>query len=187
MTEKSQQPDFVLRIIVAGTLGAGQDDFIKSISEERLPFASRYTDTDFAHEIYRYVNILPFTFENQSCEVHFIEPPGSRRFDFMWEVIASPPMHLAIIIVVDSTFTNVFRWAKSILETFRAYVPDDIPIIIAANRSDEWGAWDAEALSIALGVYKEIPIIPCVATDRQSVASVLIALCEEILKNIDHA
>jgi hypothetical protein len=40
-------------------------------------------------------------------------------------------------------------------------------------------------MRIVLHIPPEIPITPCVATDKKSVANVLIALCEEVLREID--
>ena len=67
------------------------------------------------------------------------------------------------------------------LQVFRAYSP--LPIVIAANFQDLPDAWDVEALRIALGIANDVPIIPCVATDRESVKAVLLALLNEVLKD----
>jgi uncharacterized protein len=46
-------------------------------------------------------------------------------------------------------------------------------------------AWDVDALRIALHISEDIPIIPCVAKDQESVKGVVIALLNEVLKDVE--
>ena len=70
-----------------------------------------------------------------------------------------------------------------ILDTFRAYAPT--PYVVAANKQDMEDAWEVEDLRIALRIDSDIKLLPCVATDRQSVRNVLLELLYSILEEID--
>ncbi|RIK52782.1 MAG: GTP-binding protein, partial [Chloroflexi bacterium] len=76
-----------------------------------------------------------------------------------------------------------FREARSILETFRAYAPT--PFVVAANKQDMDDAWDLEDMGHALRLDKHTKLLPCVATDKDSVKTVLLELLYGILSDMD--
>jgi len=84
---------------------------------------------------------------------------------------------------VDSASPETFREAKSILETFRAYAPT--PYVVAANKQDNPEAWAPDDLRIALRIDDHIKLLPCVATDKESVKNVLLELLYAILDEMD--
>lgn len=115
---------------------------------------------------------------------HLFAPPSTRRFDFMWEMMASERL-AGCIVMVDSTRVNEFREAKGIIEVFTAYFP--VPYVVAANKQDQSDAWNVEAIHIAMRLAPDVPVIPCIATDRASVKNVLLALCYKILADIEQS
>jgi signal recognition particle receptor subunit beta len=90
---------------------------------------------------------------------------------------------LGFIVMVDSTRPETFREARSILETFRAYAPT--PFVVAANKQDMEDAWDLEDVRHALRLDARTKLLPCVATDRNTVKVVLLELLYGILKEMD--
>jgi signal recognition particle receptor subunit beta len=54
--------------------------------------------------------------------------------------------------------------------------------VVAANKQDQPNAWSQDDLRLALDIPPEIPVVPCVATDKESVKRVLVALLDEVLK-----
>ena len=84
---------------------------------------------------------------------------------------------------VDSTRPETFREARGILETFRAYAPT--PYVVTANKQDMEDAWEPEDLRIILRLRPEVKILPCVATDKETVKNVLLELLYSILEEID--
>jgi signal recognition particle receptor subunit beta len=109
--------------------------------------------------------------------------PEGRRFDFMWEILSDG--FLGFVVMLDSSKLSAFRETKSILETFRAYAPT--PYVIAANFQDSPDAWSIADLRIALHIAANVPIIPCVATERESVKRVILALLEKVVEAISEA
>jgi signal recognition particle receptor subunit beta len=109
--------------------------------------------------------------------------PGQKRFDFMWEILSEGM--LGFVVMIDSARPETFREARRILEVFRGYAPT--PYVVAANKQDLEDAWSASDLRIALKVPAEVDVLPCVATDKDSVKNVLLALLYAILKEMDAA
>ena len=70
-----------------------------------------------------------------------------------------------------------------ILDTFRAYAPT--PYVVAANKQDHPDAWEPDDLRIALRIEENVKLLPCVATDKESVKTVLLELLYSILEEID--
>jgi signal recognition particle receptor subunit beta len=87
---------------------------------------------------------------------------------------------LGFIVLIDSVRPETFREARRILEVFRGYAPT--PYVVAANKQDLPDAWSAEDLRIALKIAQEIKVLPCVATDKESVKNVLLELLYSILE-----
>jgi len=99
----------------------------------------------------------------------------------MWEILSEGM--LGFIVMVDSTRPETFREAKGILQTFRAYAPT--PYVVAANKQDIKDAWTVEDLRIALKLDSSIKMLPCVASDRESVKKVLLELLYSILEEME--
>jgi signal recognition particle receptor subunit beta len=82
--------------------------------------------------------------------------------------------------MVDSTRPETFREARRILETFRAYAPT--PYIVAANKQDMEDAWEVDDLRVALRLAENVKLLPCVASDKETVKKILIELLYSILE-----
>ncbi|MGQ9459095.1 MAG: GTP-binding protein, partial [Anaerolineae bacterium] len=107
--------------------------------------------------------------------------PGQRRFDFMWEILSEGM--LGFVVLVDSVRPETFREARSILDVFRTYAR--VPYVVAANKQDLEDAWSPEDLRIALRVDRNVKVLPCVATHRESVKKVLLELLYTILEQAE--
>jgi len=101
----------------------------------------------------------------------------------MWEILSEGM--LGFVVMVDSTKPETFREAKSILETFRAYAPT--PYVVAANKQDRPDAWEVDDLRIALRLDPAIKLLPCVATNKETVKTVLLELLYSILAEMETA
>jgi hypothetical protein len=163
-----------LKIVVTGPFNAGKTAFIRTVSEiEVVSTEKKVTSLD---EKIKTSTTVAMDFGritiNKHITLHLYGTPGQRRFDFMWEILSEGM--LGMIVLVDSNSPETFREARIILETFRAYAPR--PYLVAANKQDCEDAWDVEDLKAALRLDRGIKVIPCVATDKESVKRVLIEL-----------
>jgi small GTP-binding protein len=157
-----------LKIVVTGAYASGKTTFINTISEiDRAVTENATVAMDFGR-----ITV------DESLVLYLFGTPGRRRFDFMWEILHEGM--LGFVVMVDSTKPETFREGKSIIETFRAYAP--VPYIVAANKHDCPEAWDVDSLRIALRLEPDIPVIPCVAHDRESIKDVLLVLLNDVLE-----
>lgn len=174
-----------VKMVVTGPFSAGKTQFIQTISEidvvetERKisSRAERIKDQTTVAMDFGRITV------DEELVLYLFGTPGQRRFDFMWEVLSEGM--LGFIVLLDSVRPETFREARDILDTFRSYAP--VPYIVAANKQDMEDAWSPEDLRIALRIPSETKMLPCVATDRESVKGVLLELLYSILAIIDDA
>lgn len=169
--ENSFAPENV-KIIITGAKHVGKTTFIHTISE--IPLITPEHDPAPLYTIA--MDFGRITIE-ENLLLYLIGTPEGRRYDFIWEIMAAGM--IGFVILVDSCDTSTFRESKSILDIFEAHSP--FPSIVAANKQDLPGAWSVQDLRIALRIPGETPVLPCIATDKESVKAVLLALCQEAL------
>ncbi|MCX7680463.1 MAG: ATP/GTP-binding protein [Anaerolineae bacterium] len=172
-----------VKIVVTGPFSAGKTQFIQTISEIEVVATEKKISRP--EERIKDQTTVAMDFGRISVAddlvLYLFGTPGQRRFDFMWEILAEGM--LGFVVLVDSVKPETFREARSILDTFRAYAP--VPYVVAANKQDLEDAWSPEDLRIALRIPKEVKVIPCVATNRESVKNVLLELLYLVLELID--
>lgn len=179
----------VVKMVITGPFAAGKTEFIGSVSEIDVVSTERKI-TSSAEKVKEATTVAMdfgrITVEKEGPEdediiLYLFGTPGQRRFDFMWEILSEGM--LGFVILVDSTKPETFREAKRILETFRNFAAT--PYVVAANKQDMEDAWDPEDIRIILRLESDIKILPCVATDKESVKEVLLALLYAILERLE--
>ena len=172
-----------LKIVVTGPFASGKTELIQNISEIEVVA----TDRTITRESERIKNQTTVAMDfgritiDEELILYLFGTPGQKRFDFMWEILSEGM--LGFVVMVDGTRPETFREARRILDTFRSYSP--VPYIVAANKQDLEDAWPAEDLRIVLRVEPEIKVVPCVATEKESVKQVLLELLFSILALLD--
>ncbi len=172
-----------VKVVVTGPFNAGKTEFISSISEidvvsteQKITDGSRVVkgQTTVAMD-YGRITV------DKDLILYLFGTPGQKRFDFMWDILAEGM--LGFVVLVDSARPETFREAKMILDRFRRYSP--IPYVIAANKQDHEDAWPTDDLKIALRVASDAKVLACVATDKESVKTVLLELLYAILDSME--
>jgi signal recognition particle receptor subunit beta len=107
--------------------------------------------------------------------------PGQERFDFMWEILGEGM--LGYVLMLDSTRTESAEEARTILEAFRRMAR--VPFVVALNRSDGIDPSEEQRVRDILDIDADIPVVPCDATDRESVKAVLLALLYAVLDSLE--
>lgn len=169
-----------VKMVITGPFSAGKTEFISSISEIDVVSTERKI-TDVTSRIKRETTVaMDFgrITVDEDLVLYLFGTPGQKRFDFMWEILSEGM--LGFIILVDSVRPETFREARRILDIFRGYATT--PYVVAANKQDLEDAWAPEDLRIALKVRPDIKLLPCVATDKESVKNVLLELLYGILE-----
>ncbi len=171
-----------VKMVVTGPFAAGKTCFINSVSEIDVVSTERKISSEA--ERIKETTTVAMDFGRITVDddlvLYIFGTPGQKRFDFMWEILSEGM--LGFIVVVDSTRPETFREAKGILHTFRAYAPT--PYVVAANKQDLPDAWTVDDLRIALKLDRNIKMLPCVATDKESVKGVLLELLYSILEEM---
>jgi hypothetical protein len=174
-----------VKMVVTGPFNSGKTHFIQSVSEIDVVSTERKISSDAERVKDQTTVAMDFgriTVDNELV-LYLFGTPGQKRFDFMWEILSEGM--LGFVVMVDSTRPETFREAKSILETFRAYAPT--PYVVAANKQDAPDAWELDDLRIALRLDPAIKLLPCVATDKERVKTVLLELLYAILAEMEAA
>lgn len=172
-----------VKMVVTGPFNAGKTQFIQSISEIDVVSTERQVSND-AERTVKATTTIAMDFGRITVDddlvLYLFGTPGQKRFDFMWEILSEGM--LGFVVVVDSSRPETFREARMILETFRAYAPT--PYVVAANKQDVQDAWELEDVRHALRLDGDIKLLPCVATDKTHVKSVLLELLYSILEEL---
>jgi hypothetical protein len=163
----------LVEFIVLGLPQAGKTTFIRTISPQ-----IKWQDNQTNNWLF---GLLPV---DENLKIHFMEPPATTEFDFMWtrEIIAESEAD-GYIVVMNSADPQRFGEAIYILQTIRAYHPE-LPIVIAANFQDVPNAWSADDIRIGLGIPDDMPVINCIATRANSVKQPVLELLYKALSMV---
>lgn len=174
-----------VKIVVTGPFAAGKTTLIRTISEITVlstekditdETRSRKAETTVAMDFGR-ITI------DRDLVLYLFGTPGQDRFDFMWEILGEGM--LGYILLVDNERPESLEEARSILEAFRRMAR--VPFVVALNRSAGIVASDETTMREVLELAPEVPVVPCDATDRESVKSVLLALLYSVVDELDAA
>jgi uncharacterized protein len=174
-----------VKIVVTGPFSAGKTTLIRTISEITVlstekditdETRSRKAETTVAMDFGR-ITI------DRDLVLYLFGTPGQDRFDFMWEILGEGM--LGYILLIDSSREDAMDEAVGILAAFRKMAR--VPFVVALNRAEGIDPADEEAVRSSLELADTVPVVPCDATDRESVKSVLLALLYSVVDAIDGA
>jgi small GTP-binding protein len=171
-----------VKMVITGPFSAGKTEFISTISEIDVVSTERKI-TDVTARVKKETTVaMDFgrITVDEDLVLYLFGTPGQKRFDFMWEILSEGM--LGFIVLVDSVRPETFREARRILDIFRGYATT--PYVVAANKQDLEDAWAPDDLRIALKVRPSVKLLPCVATDKESVKNVLLELLYSILETV---
>jgi hypothetical protein len=172
-----------VKMVVTGPFSSGKTQFIQSVSEIDVVATERKISSE--SERIKETTTVAMDFGRITVDddlvLYLFGTPGQKRFDFMWEILSEGM--LGFVVMVDSARPETFREARRILETFRAYAPT--PYVVTANKQDLPDAWDPDDMRIALRLSPDVKLLPCVATDKESVKNALLELLYSILERME--
>lgn len=169
----------MLKIVVTGSFAAGKTQFIRSISDGEVVNTDFSTTTAEERDLksettvaldFGTIKITP------TLTLYLFGTPGQARFDYMWEELAIGC--IGYVVLVDSCRPAYFKETRHLMQRFAEITP--APFVVAANKQDDPAAMPPLYVRRRLDVPVEIPVLPCVGTDRASVKAVLIALLKHI-------
>ncbi|MCW2622901.1 MAG: small GTP-binding protein [Frankiales bacterium] len=174
-----------VKIVVTGPFSAGKTTLIRTISEITVLSTekdisdhtkSRKAETTVAMDFGR-ITI------DRDLVLYLFGTPGQDRFDFMWEILGEGM--LGYVLLVDSSRPDSLEEAVGILEAFRRMAR--VPFVVALNRSAGLDPEGEATVRRVLALSEDTPVVPCDATDRESVKAVLLALLYSVVDQLDTA
>jgi small GTP-binding protein len=174
-----------VKIVVTGPFSAGKTTLIRTISEITVLSTekditdhtkSRKAETTVAMDFGR-ITI------DRDLVLYLFGTPGQDRFDFMWEILGEGM--LGYILLLDSERPDSLEEAVGILAAFRKMAR--VPFVVALNRSAGVSPDEEDRVRSQLGLDEDVPVVPCDATDRESVKAVLLALLYSVVDSLDGA
>jgi small GTP-binding protein len=174
-----------VKIVVTGPFSAGKTTLIRTISEITVlstekditdETRSRKAETTVAMDFGR-ITI------DRDLVLYLFGTPGQDRFDFMWEILGEGM--LGYILLVDADRPESLDEAVGILEAFRRMAR--VPFVVALNRAEGLAPADEAEVRSVLQLSHDVAIVPCDATDRESVKAVLLALLYSVVDELDAA
>jgi small GTP-binding protein len=172
-----------VKIVVTGPFSAGKTTLIRTISEITVLSTekdisdhtrSRKSETTVAMDFGR-ITI------DRDLVLYLFGTPGQDRFDFMWEILGEGM--LGYILLLDSTREDSLEESIGILAAFRKMAK--VPFVVALNRADGLDPAGEARIRSVLALDDDVPVVPCDATDRESVKSVLLALLYSVVDKVD--
>jgi small GTP-binding protein len=172
-----------VKIVVTGPFAAGKTTLIRTISEITVlstekgitdETRSRKSDTTVAMDFGR-ITI------DRDLVLYLFGTPGQDRFDFMWEILGEGM--IGYLLLVDASRPESIAEAAGILASFRRMAR--VPCVVGLNKTEGADPDVEQQVRHALEIEPEIAIVPCDATDRESVKAVLLALLYAVLDEVE--
>ena len=172
-----------VKIVVTGPFAAGKTTLIRTISEITVlstekditdSTRSRKAETTVAMDFGR-ITI------DHDLVLYLFGTPGQDRFDFMWEILGEGM--LGYVLLVDASRTDSLEESAGILAAFRRMAR--VPFVVGLNRAEGLDEAEEARVRTALDLEPDVPVVPCDATDRESVKSVLLALLYAVVDSLE--
>lgn len=168
-----------VKVVITGAYAAGKTNFIRSISDID-PVTTEYEVTGAEERALKKETTVALDFGkiavSDEVVLFLFGTPGQERFDFMWDVLTEGCM--GYIVMVDSCRPAHLLETQRLMAHFAAITP--APFVVAANKQDDPAALPLSYIRKRLQLPLEIPVLPCIATDRESVKGILMALIMHI-------
>jgi len=174
-----------VKIVVTGPFAAGKTTLIRTISEITVLSTEKDITDDTRSQKAETTVAMDFgriTIDHDLV-LYLFGTPGQDRFDFMWEILGEGM--LGYVLLVDAHRPESLAEAVGILAAFQRMAK--VPFVVGLNRADGADPEAENRVREVLGLHPSVPVVPCDATDRQSVKNVLLALLYAVVDSLDVA
>jgi signal recognition particle receptor subunit beta len=172
-----------VKIVVTGPFSAGKSTLIRTISEITVLSTERgITDSTRKRkpETTVAMDFGRITID-RDLVLYLFGTPGQDRFDFMWEILGEGM--IGYILLLDATRMESLDEAVGILAAFRRMA--HVPFAVGLNRAEDMEPGTEAQIRETLQLDDSVPVLPCDATDRESVKAVLLALLYSVAESLD--
>ena len=172
-----------VKVVVTGPFAAGKTTLIRTISEITVLSTERgVTDSTRKRKAETTVamDFGRITID-RDLVLYLFGTPGQDRFDFMWEILSEGM--IGYLLLIDASREDSVQEAESILESFRTMAR--VPYVVGLNRAGGDDHALVEMVRSRLQIPGDVAIMPCDATDKDSVKNVLLALLYAVLDDVE--
>jgi small GTP-binding protein len=172
-----------VKVVVTGPFSAGKTTLIRTISEITVLSTERgITDSTRRRKAETTVamDFGRITID-RDLVLYLFGTPGQDRFDFMWEILGEGM--IGYLLLVDAAREDSIQEAAGILDAFRTMAR--VPFVVGLNRAGSDDHMLVESVRSRLEIPSDIAILPCDATDKESVKNVLLALLYAVLDEVE--
>ena len=172
-----------VKVVVTGPFSAGKTTLIRTISEITVLSTERgITDSTRKRKAETTVamDFGRITID-RDLVLYLFGTPGQDRFDFMWEILGEGM--IGYLLLVDAAREDSIQEAAGILDAFRTMAR--VPFVVGLNRAGGDDHMLVESVRSRLEIPSDIAILPCDATDKESVKNVLLALLYAMLDEVE--
>lgn len=159
------------KLVVTGPFNAGKTAFIRTASDiEIVTTERRITDPELSEAKEETTVAMDYGQKRLNETVfHLYGTPGQARFEFMWKILTREMD--GFIVMVDSSDKASLMDVKQIIRLFRKQ--SRVPYMVVANKKDCDRAMSPEEIKRLLSLSDDVPVLPCVALEPDSVEAVL--------------
>lgn len=172
-----------VKVVVTGPFAAGKTTLIRTISEITVLSTERgITDSSRRRKAETTVamDFGRITID-RDLVLYLFGTPGQDRFDFMWEILGEGM--IGYLLLVDAEREDSIEEAVGIHDAFRRMAR--VPYVVALNRSAGDDSALVDRVRSRLQIPGDVAILPCDATDKESVKKVLLALLYAVLDEVE--
>ncbi|MEN3047903.1 MAG: ADP-ribosylation factor-like protein [Candidatus Caldarchaeales archaeon] len=169
-----------VKVLVVGPFNAGKTTFIKTLAGISMTTDVEVTSPEERRKKEKTTVGMDFGMVDigDGYVVRIFGSPGQPRFSFMWRVLSVGAN--GVIFMVDSSDSESIASAVEEFKRARSQFAR-LPIVVAANKQDLPHALRPEDVRFVLGVPPSIPVLPCVAIDKNTAWLVLGTLLEMVI------
>lgn len=168
-----------LKIIVAGRIDSGKSTFVECISNIAVVSLSnpprRHTEEEHARNFRRGIGTEQGRIvvdDDLTLHLHSVA-------SHLPSITTLPRIMHGFVVLVDSTDPRSFYEGRALL-LYMAHFPR-VPYIVVANKQDVEGALTVEQIRHKMRLPVHVPMMGCIARERDSVRNVLLELLYTIL------
>jgi uncharacterized protein len=167
----------ILRVVVAGGVGAGKTSFIRTISETDVVDTDKRTTDETAQFKAQTTVAMDFgTISILNQSLHLYGTPGQARFDFMRDILIQKAQ--ACMVLADATRLEHMNYAREIIDLINNELRIPYLVGLTHTHSNNVALTDA-ALALGFSIQTaQLRLIAVNPTDKVSVKSAILKLLE---------
>lgn len=163
-----------MRLVVAGTPGAGKSTFVRTISDIQVVDTDRVATDETA--LLKQRTTVAFDFGRigfgSAMDLQIYGTPGQSRFNFMWDFLIQRAH--CYILLVPAHRASEFHYARQIISFMNQRV--QIPMLVGLTHMDCSGAGTPDEVMMKLGFVNDRNRPPVVTVNPNERGSVVEAL-----------